>query len=726
MKTTAPDVNEATPPRQPNDVPLHGPSSSPRRRWWAALRQRRLKVVAPGDDEVPVPAPMDDEPPHDRFCDLVMTGGVASGVVYPWAIVEIARAYRFRNIGGTSVGAMAAALAAAAEYGRRVGFAQSFEILRRTPAALGEDMGDGRTRMLSLFQANPNGRRLVKLWGQIMRGRRKSRSQADSKGARPGPSRTSRLTRFVEWTSKVSWAYRWPIVFGAVLCGLPARYLIGHVPVTALTMVLGGAVGFVWAFWRDIRLGVIDNNLGLCKGGTLESTGPTGRHPGLCEWLHEGIQLSAGLKLDDRPLTFRDLWSAPATPGALPLRCDENDPVRLRSINLELITSNVTHGRPYRLPLNDTTSRLFFKPEELVDYFPPDVLHALIGFSKRYERRSKSDPETITDHEKFYELPGADLPLVVAARLSLSFPLLFSAVPLWAIDYEAELPDRRCLRRCLFTDGGASSNFPVHLFDAAMPTRPTFGMWLDRKHPHRPPRRPKEGEDPETFEDVWLPEHVGQGRADSWDRFDALAKVPSSTQGPEHLHNTRARGRFLFGFLRGLITSAVDWRDRTTMRLPHVRTRVARLRLEDGEGGLNIGMSRKQILNMAHRYGTQAGRMFVSRFQGEFGEASVAWREQRWVRLVLLIEGLRARLDGLKASAEWSAYTEPMTEAIARAQREPPIGQKGEERRLQPKDAQSLQDALSELEAFEASLKQFDIQDRGLRPRPELGLRAQL
>lgn len=56
----------------------------------------------------------------DKECDIVMKGGITSGVVYPYAILELARCYRFRSIGGTSAGAIAAALAAAAEYARTV------------------------------------------------------------------------------------------------------------------------------------------------------------------------------------------------------------------------------------------------------------------------------------------------------------------------------------------------------------------------------------------------------------------------------------------------------------------------------------------------------------------------------------------------------------------------------------------------------------------------------
>ena len=48
-------------------------------------------------------------PPKDRFCDLVMKGGVTSGIVYPKAISRLAAHYHFKNIGGSSAGAIAAA-----------------------------------------------------------------------------------------------------------------------------------------------------------------------------------------------------------------------------------------------------------------------------------------------------------------------------------------------------------------------------------------------------------------------------------------------------------------------------------------------------------------------------------------------------------------------------------------------------------------------------------------
>lgn len=51
-------------------------------------------------------------------CDLIMKGGTTSGIVYPKAIHHLSQYYRFRSIGGASAGAIAAALTAAAEFGR--------------------------------------------------------------------------------------------------------------------------------------------------------------------------------------------------------------------------------------------------------------------------------------------------------------------------------------------------------------------------------------------------------------------------------------------------------------------------------------------------------------------------------------------------------------------------------------------------------------------------------
>ena len=55
---------------------------------------------------------MESEP--TKYCDLVMKGGITSGIVYPNAVLALAKQYRLKNIGGTSAGAIAAAVCAAA------------------------------------------------------------------------------------------------------------------------------------------------------------------------------------------------------------------------------------------------------------------------------------------------------------------------------------------------------------------------------------------------------------------------------------------------------------------------------------------------------------------------------------------------------------------------------------------------------------------------------------
>src|SRR3954470_22815659 len=90
-------------------------------------------------------------------CDLVMKGGITSGVVYPKLIAELATRYVFKNIGGTSAGAIAAAACAAAEYRRQAsGDASGFTALSALPQQLGQASGrPARSMLFHLFQPAP-------------------------------------------------------------------------------------------------------------------------------------------------------------------------------------------------------------------------------------------------------------------------------------------------------------------------------------------------------------------------------------------------------------------------------------------------------------------------------------------------------------------------------------------------------------------------------------------
>jgi predicted acylesterase/phospholipase RssA len=109
-----------------------------------------------------------------------------------------------------------------------------------------------------------------------------------------------------------------------------------------------------------------------------------------------------------------------------------------------------------------------------------------------------------------------DFPVLLAARMSHSFPVLFSSISLWAIDY-ANRNEKTKFRRCWFSDGGISSNSPMHLFDSFLPAWPTLGIQLEDRLPHQ--------------QDVFLPTRYDDGYHDLWDPFDEQAQSARRLSG---------------------------------------------------------------------------------------------------------------------------------------------------------------------------------------------------
>lgn len=609
--------------------------------------------AAKAANETPFPPdPVREHPPADRYCDLVLNGGVASGVVYPWALVELARHYRFKNIGGNSVGAMAAAVAAAAEYGRCHGVDNAFEPLRRFPLDLAE-VESGQTKMLRLFQPSPGVRRLFALFLAAV-------SWSDGTPGFAPPPRDSLfvkvlgiyglwlpLTLLLLLTAGALWQ-AWGGGLAVWLLAAPA--VLG-------ALAVAGGIGAL-RFYADL-CALARNGYGMCTGRS--------QLPGqeaLVEWLHRGVQLSAGRHEHAAPLTFADLWAAPrfgqAGPSPLPGGLEPKD----CGINLQMFTSNVTQGRPVRLPLNDANTRLYYLPKEWEKYFPEYLMVALERASTPYRPLSASDPDPARctpaqEAERLLmtqlrELPSGGMPIVVAARLSLCFPLLFSSVPVYAVDYEAPV-EKRSLRKCLLLDGGLCTNFPVHLFDAAHPKWPTFALMLDKRL-----RNYKN-------QALWLPRFNLEGRADNWLRF-----VPGA--GNREVPDPPLPMR-LIGFVGGIILTMKDWNDRVTGRLPQVRNRTIRFQLREGEGQLNIAMPRERILQMAHNYGTAAGKILVKRFLPDRHGAKAAWREHLYVRAMIEIRSLRKHLRGYGQAVRSRSSTVPLREILADAMNKRPLAE---------------------------------------------------
>ena len=212
---------------------------------------------------------------------------------------------------------------------------------------------------------------------------------------------------------------------------------------------------------------------------------------------------------------------------------------------------------------------------ELARYLPPVVLDWMVQHGRAWQPepgREDRDP-TAADAQALGLLelpPPRHFPVILAARMSLSFPLLFAALPLWAIDHDQV--GRAPLRRCWFSDGGISSNFPMHLFDGLVPSWPTFGINLEDEIPGRP--------------DTYLPEAYDTGYGERWNRFDQEGVDGAARFG---------------GFFSAILGAMQNWNDNALSRMPGVRDRIARVRLKPTEGGLNLNMEGDVIQAVAER-----------------------------------------------------------------------------------------------------------------------------
>ena len=534
-------------------------------------------------------------------CDLIMKGGITSGIVYPLAITEIAKAFRLRSIGGTSAGAIAAAAAAAAELGRQryqqgqlqqdpAGFAE----IERLPEHLCTPAASGRgTKLLALFRPVAPLRTLFDTFIAIL----------DSKGKSP-------WVRVVAPLKVMLARHKLAALLGALLAGGPLWWsaiasdsLLVWLWV-ALFAALGSTLAVVLRLLVPALREIPANGFGLCTG--MPATDDSAPGEALTTWLTQYLDRLSGQQAFcsgqaeaiecERPLTFGDL--------------------RKQGIDLQVMTTCLSMARPFRLPFRDDdqvreNNQFHFREEEFARLFPRRV----VDWMSTHQRPSDSER-----HDGYLRLPVPDdLPVIVAVRMSLSFPLLLSAVPLHAVDYRK--PGKR-LERCWFTDGGISSNFPIHFFDAALPRRPTFGLDLG----------PTDGADTQR---VRFPRNNGDARLAYWRRF------------PQHGLPA------LRGFLGQLSNVAKDWNHETLSLLPGFRDRIGLIQLTPDEGGLNLNMPRERIERLT-RYGREAGQQFVLRFgnpahwQPGAQASPMNWENHQIIRLRLQLASVAEQLQSLE------------------------------------------------------------------------------
>lgn len=503
-------------------------------------------------------------------CDLVMKGGITSGAVYPLALVELAKKYRFANIGGTSAGAIAAGAAAAAEYGRYAKGA-GFPRLARVPGELGPIL-------FKLFQPSRSVAPLFAILVAALKAK-------------------STLGKIVNVVGAAIWGFLHWAVIALVLAAVVAFLLwdFGEISTGAaiflflLLLLIGLMIAVLVPLGQMVGTGLANNYYGLCPG--IRQPGYSG--PALTDWLADTIDAVAGRDpAHDDPLTFGDLLKPAGGPLGRP-------PIALR-----MMTTNLMMSRPYTLPLD---TRIYkFKKSEFQGVFPPRIMDYLLRVCKPFTPEGGGG--------EFYEFPAADdLPVVVAARMSLSFPILICAVPLYAEDWTMKGDYAKPLRLCLFSDGGLSSNFPIQFFDDLLPNSPTFGISLGQYDVRRD-RNAKPGEpDDACVNRVWMPKPTEANSG--W----LLPIQPFSG---------------VVEFFSRLIDAAKDWQDNMQSTLAGTRERIVSVFLKPDEGGLNIDMPPELVLRLSD-YGKCAGDKLRDEFDLD---------EHRWRRFLVTMDRLEHSL----------------------------------------------------------------------------------
>ena len=443
------------------------------------------------------------------------------------------------------------------------------------------------------------------------------------------------------------------------LSGVPRAVLIIAALILGLmTAILGVALGV----FRDVRKRLPENRYGLCSGSSDMRPDRAGVLP-LTDWLHDFFQNLAGSTPTDDPVTFGDLWGNGG---------DENAP---RDIELVLMTTNVTRGISHRFPfLEGSWGQLYFDKGEFDALFPKSVVDWMVKHAAGIRHGDRLEVP-----EGFHPIPKpSDLPILLGARMSLSFPVLLSAVPLYAANFErAPENGKYPLERCWFSDGGLTSNFPIHFFDAPLPGRPTFGInlvpdtvetteidetddRLERVSGLGTKGAPSGQAEDEGWDKVWMPSNnsTGISSAARFNKFDGLV-----------------------GFFGALFDTARNWGDTELMAMPGYRDRVVHVKLAEDEGGLNLSMPPKIIEALGER-GERAGELLAGRFaptptgnevliDPKTGEPVVlTWDNHRWVRyrsfmaaVELVARRFRATWKDVTTQKNWRLYDDLLNRA---------------------------------------------------------------
>ncbi len=532
-------------------------------------------------------------------CDLVMKGGITSGVVYPAAIAELARDHRFFNIGGSSAGAIAAVVTAAAEHGRQTGH-DGFDQLAKIPTDLAKtDPATNQTLLQQLFVPQPATRELFDLlWQQ----RSKKGGSLTKRFRSVVPALLRHSPRIPDTTVAKAGAFGVPLAGAIWLAAAPAAATLG---VAGMAAVTGGvtyltsrSISGAQNLFDDAKAQISQNMHGLCNGASVED------RIGLTEWLHDRIEKVAGPERQPVPGTKTPTAPLPLTYGDL----------RRQDIGLVTLTTNLSQNSSESFPFADETWA--FRTSDVEQLFPPPVASYLIERGEAATENS-SKRNQLRDQRLLKLPPPDELPVLLGARISLSFPLMLSAIPLWRLAPQRQ-PNGKwetVYQQVWLSDGGICSNLPVHLFDTPLPSRPTYGINLSSGATN-----PDGDEMEHAHQNVWRPSRAGSGSATPITNIDTTIK-----------------------FFGELLNTMQNWSDNSISKALGVRDRICTIRLGQGEGGMNLDMTAETISGLTPR-GLAAGQNLAWMVRGDAPEHAIAsddtdpstqmqWTRHRWTRL---------------------------------------------------------------------------------------------
>ncbi len=418
---------------------------------------------------------------------------------------------------------------------------------------------------------------------------------------------------------------------------------------------LGGLLAFVIRIAWVLLHNVPNNFQGIVKGHDPDwdkagdHSHSHGRRSGsrkpsrlLVDWLSERIDNMAGPELQKEeggarhPLTFTDLSGA--------------------DITLTMVSANLNHGIPYKLPFSSDNIFLF-KKSELAQFFPAYIVDWMTrhtGDSRNYTLDSAGNSCTLRRNNlpggvkgDYYFVPqGGDLPVVVAMRMSLSIPVFFSAVPLHGITAQAlaklkNRPDTLLkeedgdVRMSLFCDGGTTNNFPIHFFDAWLPSHPTFGINLTAMPADAVPEG-KGGRIASNFISANFSANVKENLgANALDDTvpDIVLPKPDELQNPEWKPLSNPIEMF-----RAMVDTAREAHDNLQTMLPGYRERIVQIRLKQDEGGMNLDMT-PDTIKAIQKKGKEAAQQFRVR--------NFNFDHHRWTRFLALMSRLEKELEAM-------------------------------------------------------------------------------